>query len=325
MKLSYCVVNTNGREDLLTCLDAVARTHPERLAAEVLVLDNGSDDGSAEAARQWARGQGALGDVTRVIARERRCGKGENDSLLLAEARGEYCLLLNEDSELCPGATAALIEALEREPRAAAAGALLVDPEGNALPCAWRLPGLGASVASALFLHRLLVTQSGGTRTREVGWVQSAAMLVRREAAAAVGYLDAGFFVYSDETDLCKRLRDAGWSILHVPAAQAAHHEQLATDKASEARRIVEFHRGRDLYMRKHHSAGAAAIARVLNAWPYLPRALVALLLPGHDPRRYLLHARASLNGGRGEGLREAAEARNRRLAAINASSSAPP
>ncbi len=314
MKLSYCVVNTNGREDLLTCLDAIARTHPVGLEAEVLVLDNGSDDGSVEAAHQWARGAGALGGVTRVIPRERRCGKGENDSLLLAEARGEYCLLLNEDSELRPAATAALIEALEGEPSAAAAGALLLDPQGRPLPCAWRLPGLSASVASALFLHRLLVTQSGGTQTREVGWVQSAAMLVRRQAVAAVGYLDTEFFVYSDETDLCKRLRDAGWSILHVPAAQSVHHEQLATDKAAEARRIVEFHRGRDLYMRKHHSAAAAAIARALNAWPYLPRALVALVLPGHDPRRYLLHARAALNGGRGEGLREAAEARNSTL-----------
>ena len=62
-----------------------------------------------------------------------------------------------------------------------------------------------------------MVTESGGERTREVGWVQSAAMLVRREAAEQVGYLDPAFFVYSDETDFCKRLHDAGWRILHVP------------------------------------------------------------------------------------------------------------
>jgi GT2 family glycosyltransferase len=141
-------------------------------------------------------------------------------------------------------------------------------------------------------------------------------MLVRRRAAAEVGYLDPGFFVYSDETDFCKRLHDAGWTILHVPGAEAIHHEQLATDLAAEERRIVEFHRGRDLYMRKHHSGSAAALARVLYAWTYLPRAAAALVLPGHDPRRYLLHAKAALTGGRGEGLREAAAARNKRLAA---------
>jgi hypothetical protein len=136
-------------------------------------------------------------------------------------------------------------------------------------------------------------------------------MLVRREAAAQVGHLDPEFFVYSDETDFCKRLADAGWRILFVPEATAIHHEQLATDLEASRRRIVEFHRGRDRYMRKHHSGAVAAIARVLGAWSYLPRALAALVLPGHDPRRYLAHAAAALRPARGEGLREAAEAYN--------------
>jgi GT2 family glycosyltransferase len=312
VKLSYCVVNTNGRENLLACLAAIERTHPAGVEAELLVLDNASADGSATAAREWAAASGGLRAATRVIERERRTGKAENDSLLLAEARGEYCLLLNEDAELRPGASAALLAALEEERGAAAAGAKLLDPQGATLASAWRLPGLGAALAGAVFLHRPLVTESGGSQTREVGWVQSAAMLVRREAAAAIGFLDPAFFVYSDETDFCKRLRDAGWSILHVPGAAAVHHEQLASDRAAEALRIVEFHRGRDLYMRKHHGPVVAAVVRALHAWAYLPRALAALVLPGHDPRRYLRHARAALDGGHGEGLREAAEAYNR-------------
>ena len=138
-------------------------------------------------------------------------------------------------------------------------------------------------------------------------------MLVRRAAAEAVGYLDSDFFVYSDETDFAKRLRDAGWRVLHVPAAQAVHHEQLASDLAGERRRIVEFHRGRDLYMRKHHSRPLAALARLLAAWSYLPRMLVALVLPGHEPRRYAIHAAAALRPQRGSGLRESAEEFNRR------------
>ncbi|HKT83100.1 MAG TPA: glycosyltransferase, partial [Solirubrobacterales bacterium] len=97
-------MNTNGREYLLACLEAIERTHPAGVEREVLVLDNASDDGSAEA----VRGRG--GDV-RLIALGRRTGKAENDSTLMREARGEYCLLLNEDSELRPGATAALLAA----------------------------------------------------------------------------------------------------------------------------------------------------------------------------------------------------------------------
>jgi len=315
VRLSYCVVNTSGREDLLACLGAIRATHPDGVEAEVLVLDNASDDGSADAVRAWIASAGEFGGRVRLIELERRTGKSENDSRLLREARGELCLLLNEDSELRPGATEALIAALEADPAAAAAGAQLLSSAGDKLGCAWRLPSLGTAFASALFLHRLLVTESNGDELREVGWVQSSAMLVRREAAEQVGYLDAAFFVYSDETDFEKRLRDAGWTILFVPAARAVHHEQLATDRSAGERRVTEFHRGRDRYMRKHHGRAAAAIARVLSAWTYVPRALAALVLPGHDPGWYWLHASRALRPDRGEGLREAADAHNRTLA----------
>lgn len=305
MLLSYCVVNTNGRELLLRCLEAIERTAPAGIEREVLVLDNASDDGSADAVR-------ALERPPLLIERERRTGKAENDSELLRTATGRYCLLLNEDSELCDGAPAALIEALEADPGAAAAGAQLLSPDGRPQPCAWRLPTVATALAGALLLHRLLTVQSRPHGPpRPVGWAQSSAMLVRRSAAEAVDYLDPQFFVYSDETDFCKRLRDRGYEILFVPAARAVHHEQLATDTAAASRRIVEFHRNRDRYMRKHHGRAQAAAVRILTAWPYLLRAGAALILPGHDPRRYLLHARAALQPARGEGIRDAAERRS--------------
>jgi GT2 family glycosyltransferase len=148
-------------------------------------------------------------------------------------------------------------------------------------------------------------------RLREVDWCQSAALLVRREAAEQVGYLDSDFFVYSDEVDFARRLRTAGWRSFYVPAAVAVHHEQLATDAIPE-RRIVEMARNRDLYMRKHHSAAAARAVRWLTAWSYALRALAALALPGHSPRRYWRQVTATLMPGGGEGLREAAEEYNR-------------
>jgi N-acetylglucosaminyl-diphospho-decaprenol L-rhamnosyltransferase len=305
--LSYCVVNTNGREFLLACLEAIERTVPPDLEHEVLVLDNASGDGSADAVR-------ALDRDIRLIALERREGKAANDSRLIEEARGEFCLLLNEDSELQPGAVPALVGALRADRQAAIAGAQLISPEGRAVPCAWRLPSAQTALAGALFLHRRLTVESGGDATRPVGWVQSSAMLVRREAALEVGGFDPGFFVYSDETDFCKRLTDAGWRILFVPSAQALHHDQMAQDAAGAERRIVEYHRGRDRYLRKHLGRAQAVVLRPLLALPYLLRALAALVLPRHSPRRYWLHARQALVPGRGEGLREAAEAYNRNV-----------
>src|SRR4051794_34002232 len=176
-------------------------------------------------------------------------------------------------------------------------------PEGTPQPCAWRLQTPTTAAAGAVFLHRLATVQSGGSSVRKVGWMQSSALLVRRAAAAEIEWLDPHFFVYSDETDFQKRLHDAGWHVLYVPQARAVHHEQLSTDAVAAGRRITEFHRGRDLYMRKHHGAFQAAIARVLNAVPYAIRALI----PGRDRRRMALHASRALMPARGEGLREAA------------------
>jgi hypothetical protein len=301
VELSFCVVNTNGGPLLARCLDAIERTAPADVEHEVVVLDNASDDGSADAAR------GRTG--VRLIELERRTGKAANDSTLLQAASGRFCLLLNEDAELCDGAIDALLGALRHDERAACAGAQLLAPDGTPQPCAWRLPSLATALAGAVFLHRIATVQSGGDAVREVGWMQSSALMVRREAAAQVGWFDPDFFVYSDETDFQKRLHDAGWRVLYVPQARAVHHEQLSTDSAAAARRITEFHRGRDRYMRKHHGAIQAAIVRALSAIPYAIRAL----LPGRDRQRMRLHAGRALMPSHGEGLREAAERFNAR------------
>jgi N-acetylglucosaminyl-diphospho-decaprenol L-rhamnosyltransferase len=309
VELTYCVVNTSQRELLMRGLDAIARERAAvRFATEVLVLDNGSRDGSAQAAREHPA-------VDEVIALEQRRGKACNDSALMERARGKYALLLNEDSELAPGATRALWRALQWHSDAACAGARLLRPDGGEQACAWRFPTPLTALAGALMLHRWYTVQSGRARgygeyAREVDWCQSAALLVRREAAAQVGYMDPEFFVYSDEVDFARRLRDAGWLSVYVPQASAIHHEQLSTSAVPE-RRIVELARNRDLYMRKHHSPAAARAVRWLTAWSYALRALAALVLPGHSPRRYWRHVTATLRPARGEGLREAADAYN--------------
>jgi N-acetylglucosaminyl-diphospho-decaprenol L-rhamnosyltransferase len=299
--LSVSIVNTNSRQLLLACLGSLAGTD-----VEIVVLDNASEDGSAEAVRESGR-------EVRLIALERRAGKAANDSRLLEEARGRYCLLLNEDTELQEGCTHALLEALDSDPHAGAAGAQLLTAAGRPTACAWRLPDIPWALAAAVFLHDRVAVQSRGGEVREVGWAQSSALLVRREAAEQVGWLDPDFFVYSDETDFCRRLHDAGWAVLFVPGAAAVHRDQLSTDAAAMRRRIVEFHRGRDLYFRKHGMPLARLAWRVCWTWAYLVRAPAAVVLPGREPRRYLLHARQQAFPRRGEGIREAADAYNSR------------
>jgi N-acetylglucosaminyl-diphospho-decaprenol L-rhamnosyltransferase len=214
VELSYCVVNTDQRQLLSYCLDAIARERATvEFVTETLVLDNASWDGSAEAARQHAV-------TTDVIALEDRIGRAEAASALLRRARGRFCLLLNEDSELEPGATVALHAALAGNERAAAAGATLVRPDGEQQPSAWRFPSVATTVLSLIGLRRRLVVQSHGPDVRDVDWAPAAALLVRRAAAEAVDWFGG------DEIEFCRRLHEAGWRVVYVPEARAVHHEQ---------------------------------------------------------------------------------------------------
>jgi N-acetylglucosaminyl-diphospho-decaprenol L-rhamnosyltransferase len=213
VELSFCVVNTEQRGLLRYCLDAIARERATvDFETEVLVLDNASQDGSVDVARGHPVG-------AEVIALPERRGKSENDSALLQRARGRFCLLLNEDSELEPGATVALHDALAADERAGAAGAMLVRPDGEQQPSAWRFPSPASAMLSLIGLRRRLV-QSRGPHVRDVDWAPAAALLVRRDAASAVDWLGA------DEVDFCRRLHDAGWRVLYVPDARAVHHDQ---------------------------------------------------------------------------------------------------
>lgn len=302
--ISFCVVGTNGAELLPACLDAIERE--QRLLdrpTEVLVLDNASTDDSVRIAREHPVG-------ARVIALDRREGKAANDSRLLDEAHGRYALLLNEDSELRAGATKELLDAMERDPRTGCAGAALLRPDGHEQPSAWRFPSFSTILAQALLVHRWFVVQSGPGPTRRVDWCQSACLLVRVQASAMIGHLDPEYFVYGDEVDLQRRMTDAGWHTVHVPAARCVHHEGLSTGEGAK-RRIVEFHRNNERYLVAHHGPGYARLCRPLVAFPYALRMVAALALPGHSPRRYWWHVRAALMPGRGEGIREAAEAFN--------------
>lgn len=301
--LSYCVVNNDGREYLLECLAAIERYRVPGLKTETLVLDNASTDGSVEAVRE------RFPDVE-VIALPAKTGKAMNDTTLMRHAKGRYCLLLNEDTELKAGSVEELFTAIEADPEAGAAGAQLFTKDGEPYACAWRFPGVGTAAIGATFLHGRFTVQSQGPLTRRVDWAQSSALMVRREAAESIGWMDPEFFVYYDECDFCKRLDDAGWYTLYVPSAEAIHHNQLSTDLSSGLPRIVEFHRNRDLYMNKHHSKPAAWLVRMLTAWTYGLRTIASLVIPGAPTKVYWAHTRQALLPDRGESLRDRAAER---------------
>jgi N-acetylglucosaminyl-diphospho-decaprenol L-rhamnosyltransferase len=218
VELSFCVVNTEQRGVLRYCLDAIARERATvDFATEVIVLDNASRDGSAAAARDHPA-------TTTVIELTERRDTPQNDSELLTRARGRFVLLLNDDSELEPGAAAALHAAMTSRPRAGAATAMLVSSDGTQQPSAWRLPSLLARLFRLQPFGRWCVQSRGGD-VRTVGWARATALLVRREAAEGVGGINPALPSPRDAVDFCRRLRGAGWETLYVPGARAVHQE----------------------------------------------------------------------------------------------------
>ncbi|MFL5918624.1 MAG: glycosyltransferase family 2 protein [Gaiellaceae bacterium] len=296
--VSVSLVNTNSRELLLGCLETLRGTN-----AEIVVLDNASQDGSADAVR--AR----FPDV-RVLAQGFRAGFGANHNTVIRATSGRYVYVLNEDTTADDWAFDRVVAYLDAHPRVAALGPRLVYPDGRTQASAWRFPTPAVSTLGLLTVGKVGVKQSGSEEPRAVDWVMGAALVLRREALEEVGLFDEDFFLYSEEVDLQFRLRQAGWAVHYFPAATVVHHESQFSAEIPE-RRINEMWRSRHRYWRKHHSGAGARIAALATGGQYAVRAIAAPLVH-RNARRMLLHARDSWRV-RGPGLRELADEWNGR------------
>jgi N-acetylglucosaminyl-diphospho-decaprenol L-rhamnosyltransferase len=300
--LSVSIVNTNSRALLLACLDSLAGTDPE-----IVVLDNASEDGSADAVRERCPN-------VRVIAQSHRAGFGANHNTVIRATTGGYVYVLNEDTTAGDWGFEALKAYLDDHPRVAALGPRLVYPNGRLQDSAWRFPTPLVSTVSLATLGRLGVTQSRGDEPRAVDWVMGAAVMLRREALDEVGLFDESFFLYSEEVDLQARLHRAGWEVHYFPRVSVVHHESQFSAEIPE-RRINEMWRSRHRYWRKHHSGAGARIAALATGAQYVVRGALSPIVR-RDPgvgARMRLHARDSWRVT-GPGLRELADEWNGRV-----------
>jgi N-acetylglucosaminyl-diphospho-decaprenol L-rhamnosyltransferase len=297
--LSVSIVNTNSRELLLACLETLRGT-----PAEIVVLDNASEDGSADAVRE------RFPDV-RVLAQEFRAGFGANHNTVIRSTEGRYVYVLNEDTTADDWGFARIVEYLDARPRVAALGPRLTYPDGRLQDSAWRFPTPLVSTLGLLTVGKLGVKQSRGDAPHAVDWVMGAALVLRRDALDEVGLFDDEFFLYSEEVDLQFRLRQAGWDVHYFPSATVVHHESQFSADIPE-RRINEMWRSRHRYWRKHHSGAGARVAALATGGQYALRAAAAPIAR-RNPRRMLLHARDSWDVS-GPGLRELADEWNGRV-----------
>jgi N-acetylglucosaminyl-diphospho-decaprenol L-rhamnosyltransferase len=295
--VSVSLVNTNSRELLLACLESLAAT-----GVEIVVLDNASEDGSAAAVRERFPG-------VRLIEQRHRAGFGANHNTVIRATTGRYVFVLNEDTTSDDWGFGRMVAHLDANPRVAGLAPRLVYPDGRLQSSAWRFPSPAAGVLGLLTLGRAGIVQSGGSETRDVDWAMAAALLLRREALDDVGLFDEEFFIYSEETDLARRLHDAAWRTQYFPEVTVVHHESQFSAGIPE-RRINEMWRGRHRYWQKHHSAVGAGVAALATGGQYAARSVLGVR-DRDFAGRMRLHARDAIRV-RGPGLRELADDWNR-------------
>jgi len=255
--LSILIVTFNRRADVERCIESIL-VDLRGIEAEILVLDNGSTDGTPEmiASRyplvrmtRWSANRGLAPALRHIVD----------------ESKGDWLLFLDSDTVLKCGCIAKLIEFAESRPRLGAVAPRPLDIDGRIQMTARAFPG----PANALFGRQTLLSRiwPGNPLTRRFlksteqeanapfacDWVAFAAVLVRRRALVEAGSIDPRFFVYWVDADFFKRLKGAHWEVWCCPAAEIIHAEQNRPNRVRSPIAIKDFHRGALRYFYKHH------------------------------------------------------------------------
>ncbi len=308
-RVTIAVVSWNTRELLSRCLESM-RPDADAGLADVWVVDNASDDGSADLVRErfgWVR----------LIASERNLGFGTAVNMVAERTSTSWLAPANADIELRPGALAALLEAGAEHPEAGALAPTLIVPDGSTQHSVHAFPSLtlalafnsgAAAIVPGLGDRLCLERRWDPAREREIDWAHGAFVLVRRAAFDAVGGFDTEQWMYAEDLDLGWRLARAGWPTWFVPGARVRHEVAAATSQqfADDERAAQHMAAAQDWMARRRGRAAARAYAAINAVGSGLRLAALiplARLWPGRfGPRRQLearyvrLHA-AGLRG----------------------------
>lgn len=260
--LSIITVSWNVRELLQACLASVARGRGD-LNLEVIVVDSASSDGSAEMVKEefpW---------VT-LLAQQENVGFPRGNNIGMAQSRGRYLLLLNPDTEVIADALPRMVAYLDAHPDIGALGPQLLNPDGSVQSSRRRFPTLATGFLESTWLagqfpgihEHYYALDLPDNAIADVDWVVGACILVPRDVYEQVGPMDEAYFMYSEELDWCRRIKDTGRRVVYYPEAQIMHHYGKSSEQAIVARHI-NFERAKLRYFRKHHGQTAAGVLRV--------------------------------------------------------------
>lgn len=247
-RVDTIIVNFRTKE--LT-LDAVRSVVDEPETREVIVVENGSGDDSAD----WLRQHLPLG--SKLVVSEKNLGFGGGNNLGLESATADYVFLLNSDATLDPGGLAPLVARMEDSTVGIVAPAIYVPPDRE-----MQKDVLGRFPTPSRILAR---KTNDSLDNLEPDWVTGCAMLLRRQEMLDLGGFDPNLFMYLEDVDLCKRYRDAGMRVVREISSGVLHLGGASAFSSQTQK--AQFRSSTDYYLTKHgFSAGARATVRAVRA-----------------------------------------------------------
>jgi len=256
MDLSVIIVNWNTRDLLCQCLDSLTQK-VEGIEMEILVVDNGSTDGSVTAVRGNFPG-------VRLIENPGNMGFAKANNHALSISKGRYLLLLNPDTQVKDEAIERMLSFMNAHAKAGLVGAQLLNADGTKQNSIANFPSLATELLNKNLLRWLFPEKFPGKERDypgpiEVDSVIGACMLVRREVLEQVGLLDEVYFLFLEETDWCYRMKKAGWKIYHIPQAEILHFQGKSAE-AEKGKARIEYYRSRYHYFRKNRGSFESSV-----------------------------------------------------------------
>lgn len=275
MKLSIIIVSWNVCALLRTCLQSVY-ANADGLDLQVIVVDSASGDETIEMVS-------ADFPQTLLLPQTENVGFPRGNNIGLAHATGDHILFLNPDTEIIGDALQTMVAYMEINRSIGMLGPQLLNTDGSHQSSRRRFPTLLTGIFESTWLQpyaprgvlqRYYVEDSADDETALVDWVNGAAMLTRRAVVEQVGGMDVSYFMYSEELDYCRRIKDVGWDIVYLPTAKITHHYGKSSEQAVTYRHI-NFNRAKLRYFRKFEGRVAYFIVRFVLLTGFVGQILI--------------------------------------------------
>ena len=276
--VSIVIVNWNVKELLLGCIESIVRT-AEDIPYEIIVVDNGSSDGSAEAVAR-------LYPDVKLIRNLRNEGFARANNEAARRAQGKYICFLNPDTVVKPNALRYMIEVLDSDEKVAIVGPKLLNEDGSLQPsCRNFLTNLNLMMSHLLFkpifsqrIRASLVYEYWGhDQTREVDWLVGACLMVRKSALERIGPFDEGYFMFHEDTDLCFRAKSMGYKVVFCHNASVVHFGGRSCRQRWGDFTVLKYLASKHIFIRKHYGSIALLTHRFLIVGLMIARFFAAL------------------------------------------------